>query len=534
MFFFLSIFRSIASFILGLVVFFGLLLFFLVSSVRDNFLSADFYKEQMSDNNVYERFYDEVLLDPEFEDETENLLGDFDVPREDIVTVAREILPPDYLQDQVEGALDGVIDYLNKDSDDPEVFIDLGPPLENVKPALFRYMDKRIDALDEIPVNTFEELQQEVEVLFRTVEEGKIPTAIPSIESPEVLATKYVDQQVAQLEVVTVTSDKEFEAELNDIYKTLSSGQLPTRVPSIESIPVPLRNAAFDAVLAALREDDTVPKESIRGLEEREDEIKDLLAQADVQSALAVASRPLIEPVVDLFIDDAYDRAVEELRKDGSISEEAFDGLKERKDAIKEHLGNGDLKEALKLGGRALATPLIDDAIEDIVEELDDQKCLDIIAEAAEAEEKGQTREEFLDDTDTLRDVIDRGGLGTVGAIVIIVVGSILMAIVQIPRMASGLRWPGMTLFLSGLVFLVIGLVAKSVLPGKFDNLLDRSDTGDIPPTMINIITDVLDSVGQDIAGGFVGPAITVMIIGGVLLAASFIVRQLRIPFLSR
>ena len=534
MFFFLSIFRSIASLILGLVVFFGLLLFFLISSVRDNFLDADFYKENLAENNVYERFYDEVLLDPEFEDETENLLGDFDVSSGDIVRVAKEILPPDYLQDQVEGALDGVIDYLNKDSDDPQVFIDLGPPLENVKPALFRYMDKRIDALDEIPVDTFEELQQEVEVLFRTVEDGKIPTAIPSIENPQVLATRYVDQQVAQLEVVPVATDEEFEAELNDIYKTLSSGQLPTRVPSIESIPVDLRIEAFDAVLAALREDENIPEESIRGLEEREDEIKDLLVEADVQGVLQAATSPLIEPVVDLFIDDAYDRAVEDLRREGSISEEALDGLEERKDAIKEHLGNGDLKEALKLGGRALATPLIDDAIEDIVEELDDQKRLDIIAEAAEAEEEGQTREEFLDDTDTLRDVIDRGGLGVIGAIVIIVVGSILMAMVQIPRLASGLRWPGMTLLLSGLVFLIIGVVAKAQLPGKFDNLLDKSDTGNIPPSLIDISTDVLDSVGQDIAGGFVGPAITVMIIGLVLLVASFFVRQLRIPFFSR
>ena len=193
-------------------------------------------------------------MDPEFEDETENLLGDFDVSREDIATVAREIFPPAYLQGQVETGLDGVIDYLNEDSDDPNLFIDLGPPLDNVKPALFRYIDKRIDDLDETPINTFEELEQEVEALFRTVEDGKIPTSIPSIQNPAALANRYVDAQVLQLEEVPVSTGEEFEAELAEIYTTLSRGELPSRVPSIEFIPVDRRIEAFDTALATLRE----------------------------------------------------------------------------------------------------------------------------------------------------------------------------------------------------------------------------------------------------------------------------------------
>ena len=483
---FLPIVRPIASVILGLVVFFGLLLFFLINSVRDNFLDADFYKENLAKNDVYERFYSEVLLDPEFEDETENLLGDFDVSREDIATVAREILPPAYLQDQVETGLDGVIDYLNEDSDDPNLFIDLGPPLENVKPALFRYIDKRIDALDEIPVDTFEELEQEVEALFRTVEDGKIPTSIPSIQNPEALVSRYIDTQVAQLEAVPVATGEELEAALEEIYKSLSRGQLPSRVPSIESISVDRRNEAFDAALAALREDGTIPEESIQGLEERGDRIKDLLAQADVQTALKAAASPLIEPVTNLFIDDAYDRAVENLRRDGSIPQEALDGLDHRKDAIKEHLGDGDLKEALKLSARGLGEPLIDNAIEDIVEGLDQDKRIDVIAEAAQ--ENCQTREEFLNDLQPTRDAIDRGDMGIVLAIVIVVVGSIFMALVQIPRMASALRSPGLTLFLSGLSFLIIALVAKAQLPGKFDNLLDQSNPAIFRPAWSTLV----------------------------------------------
>ena len=127
---FFLIFRSVASFILGLVIFFGFLGFLLSDSFRGNFLTAQFYTDGLSENNVYERIYDEVLLDSEFEETTSDLLGDIDIPQEDIAGVARDIITPEYLQEQVEASIGNAIDYLNKDSDVPELYIELGPPLE--------------------------------------------------------------------------------------------------------------------------------------------------------------------------------------------------------------------------------------------------------------------------------------------------------------------------------------------------------------------------------------------------------------------
>ena len=65
----ISIFRTVASLILGILVFFGLLSFLLLGSVRDNLLSAEFYTDILSEKNdegmdVYDRIYDDVLLDP--------------------------------------------------------------------------------------------------------------------------------------------------------------------------------------------------------------------------------------------------------------------------------------------------------------------------------------------------------------------------------------------------------------------------------------------------------------------------------------
>ena len=80
----------------------------------------------------------------------------------------------------------GAIDYLNKETDTPELFIELGPPLDNAKPALLGYIDRRIDALEEETVDSIDQLQEELEKLYRTVEKGEIPTSVPRIEDPEI------------------------------------------------------------------------------------------------------------------------------------------------------------------------------------------------------------------------------------------------------------------------------------------------------------------------------------------------------------
>ena len=73
----------------------------------------------------------------------------------------------------------GAIDYLNKETDTPEIFIELASPLDKVKPVLFSYMDKRIDELEDVPITTVEELEIGLENLYRTFGEGEYPPRRP-------------------------------------------------------------------------------------------------------------------------------------------------------------------------------------------------------------------------------------------------------------------------------------------------------------------------------------------------------------------
>ncbi len=635
-----GLFRPLATAVLGIVIFFAFLGFLLANNVRGNFLSTEFYTDNLSENNVYERIYDEVLLDSEFEDTTSDLLGDIDVPTEDIAEVAREIIPPEYLQEQVEAGVAGALDYLNKDTESPQVFIDLGPPLERVKPALFRYIDRRIDALEDVPITTIDELESELEDLFLSLEagtipdrvpsiedpegvveryvkqsiagleevpvnnlddfklelervylslaNGEVPTRVPSIEDPNALVSRQVDQRITELEEIPVSTPEEFKEGLEDVYKQLANGEIPTQIPSIAGIDVSLRDAAFDQVLQAVRNDPNIPRETIDGLEEQEEVIKAQLRLGNTKDALETASRPLTEPAVDKFVDEAYERAIQVLREDQSIPEETFRqlegaeaeikgqlrrgsikgalevaspfltgpvvdqflddaydrayqalkeegiseaalrGLDEQRDAIKGHLGQGDVKEALKLGARGLAGPLIDEALEEITKELDDQQRLDLVAKAAE--QNNQTREKFVDELDVGRNIIKRVGLGSIAAILIMVVCVVMMGMFYIPHVSSSLRWPGLTLLLSGLVVLVLGLVAKSQL---LESPLNRADVSPIPPSLVDIINDVSNSMVADVGSGIVTIAIVVLVIGLVMVVGSFLLRLLRIPFLS-
>ena len=133
--------------ILAVVIIVGFICFVVVSGFRSNFLSADFYTENIAENSVYDRIYDEVLLDPEFERQTDYLVAGVEVPHEDVIEVTRSILPPAYLEAQVENALSSALDYLKRDSEEALVFIELAEPIDKIKPTLLAYIDRRIDEI---------------------------------------------------------------------------------------------------------------------------------------------------------------------------------------------------------------------------------------------------------------------------------------------------------------------------------------------------------------------------------------------------
>ena len=251
--------RIIATLILTFVILVVFLVYLLSSTIFGNLFEARFYTASFSENRIYERFYDEVLLDEEAEEVRADLLGSIEVvSNEDIVRVSREILPPDYLQGQVETSIESLIGYLDGDEDSLELLIDLGPPLERAKPVLLGYIDEQIDQVPEVTVRDLEELEASLELMYGDLSEGRLPSFIPRIDDP------------------------------------------PASV-----------GTSYDLAVRSLEQQGGLSQESLDNLDAQEGEIKALLAVGDVKGSLKLASRSIAGPFIDESTEDIRSRLLD-------------------------------------------------------------------------------------------------------------------------------------------------------------------------------------------------------------------------------
>lgn len=416
-----DILRSVLALVLGVVVFFGFLFLLFFSNFSDKLLNSEFYTDTISGEDTYNRVYHEVLMDPELLGTTQDLLGDIQViNQEEIVGLLRQIVPPAYLQTQVEGSIQRTVDYFNEDRDTLELYMEFGPPLDSIKPVSFQYIDWRIDGL-----------------------------VLQDLGNPEC-----TPDQVNQLADGYASR-----------WSDLADGKVPQTIPSLESLNTACRGLIFDVAFAAV----------VSG---------------------------------------------------GSLNDDAKAGLRAIEDDIRrEFVVEGDTHGVLKLAARPLATPLMDDAIDRIKLELDGQERLDLIHRLAQWNDDF-TEAELRDDIETSREWLNRGrtDLGKPAAWAMLIVGSIVMGLIYYPSLKNALRWPGVTLFLTGLVFFIAGKVAESRVPDALQDLVERSsnEISGVPNSVTDLGGDLLVSFGKQLTSGIDGPALTLLIIGALLVGASF------------
>ncbi len=256
--------RVVATLVLTFVILVVFLGYLLSNTIFGNVFDAGFYTESFSENRIYERFYDEVLLEEEFEDVRNDLLGSIEVvSHEDIVRLTRQIIPPDYVQEQVEASIESLLGYLDGDEESLELLIDLGPPLERARPILLDYIDARIDEVPDAPVSTLDELQANLELFYGDLSEGRMPSSIPRIDDP------------------------------------------PASV-----------GTAYDEAVRSLEEQGTLSQESLDSLDHQEAEIKALLGGGDVKGSLKLGSRSIAGSLIDESTEEIRSRLVDP--EDGS------------------------------------------------------------------------------------------------------------------------------------------------------------------------------------------------------------------------
>ena len=236
------------------------------------------------------------------------------------------------------------------------------------------------------------------------------------------------------------------------------------------------------------------------------------------------SSTPSLEVLTGECRRREFDRWFDLLLDDPAMNSQASLLLDASRQEIRSPFVSGDTREFLKAVSLPLLTSSIEDSVADIRRELQRNDRFDVLGWLA-GESEDLTRDDIEEQAEALRDVVSAAnGTARIISLVMIIVGSLLMAAVHYPKPAEILRWPGLSLLLGGGVCLAVGSVVNSAVPGQIGEAIAdvSSYSHDVPVSAIRLAGDLAESFAQQATAGFIPSAVTVMVIGGVLLAASF------------
>ena len=188
--------------------------------------------------------------------------------------------------------------------------------------------------------------------------------------------------------------------------------------------------------------------------------------------------------------------------------------------AIEEALKDGDTKTVLKLAARAIADPVIDDSIDNLREDIDDRgrySAVDKIAQSVGS--RHETLERFRFARTILRLLV---GAVAIAALIVFVAAVAGIAGVFYPYPKHMARWPGVTLVVCGVMFIVIGLSVSSFV-GVWESLW--CPFVEVPSC--NLAIDVASELLSDAATGMTLWSIAVTAVGILaIVAARFLPAQ--------
>ena len=130
--------RRIAAVILGIILIFVTWFSLISLRVNDTVLSSGFYVSQLRDADAFNFFYDDLLpllIDEASEEETLDRDIDLREVKPQIIQALRETLPPDWLQEQAEAAIEAFFPYLVGKTDEFVIEVPIADRIRGAGPA---------------------------------------------------------------------------------------------------------------------------------------------------------------------------------------------------------------------------------------------------------------------------------------------------------------------------------------------------------------------------------------------------------------
>ena len=292
----------------------------------------------------------------------------------------------------------------------------------------------------------------------------------PPLGNMEDVLLDYVDQRIAAVPVLAVPGDlcssdgaSQAEERFLAVVQVISLGNLPESLPSWESAGPNCRELLFDRSI--------------------DPALRSLTLAAETRSALAANRREMKEEFLD-----------------------------------------GNIHGFFSLGARAATGPLLDAANREIMARLDSEKRVDLVALIAESDPE-RTEAELRTELGEVREIISWwDSLGRVVALVMIVGGSVGMALVYAFNPKGMMRWPGLSLLLGGAATFALGKLLQSGVLNRLDDASAAwaAQTPDFPQSVVDLSADLAVIYGQSLLSGVTGFSLIVLLVGAVLFVASF------------
>ena len=256
----LTLLRALAGLVLGLAVFAGLLYLLVLVNFSQRLVESEVYDIAISDTDAYNRIYDEVLVDEALKDTKGKLLGYVNFPTsDDAAEVLREIMPPDYLQEETEGNIDRFTSFLRYEENDLAISISMKEPLNREESAVLGKVHEVIDRLDIVE---------------------PVPTGCSA----------------AELERLATT--------LAASFSQLSDGEIPESIHSLKTLTAVCREQEFDRWFDLVLDDPAINSQAALILESEKANLRGHFVEGDTRKFLKAAADPLVKPLIEDAISD--------------------------------------------------------------------------------------------------------------------------------------------------------------------------------------------------------------------------------------
>ena len=251
----LTLFRTFAGLVLGLVIFAALLYLLVVVNFSRNLVKSEVYYLAISDTDAYNRLYEEVLPDEELRDTTEKLQGYVSFPQaDDSVQVLRGILPPDYLREQTEQNIDHFTAFLRYEVNDLQLSVSMKEPLDREESVVLDKVHQIVDGL-------------------------------------QIADTGSAGCSEAELKLLAST--------LVSSLARMSDGEIPVSAPSLKVLTATCREREFDRWFDLALDEPGMNSQAARILEGERDNLRRHFVEGDTRAFLKAVADPLLKPLIE-------------------------------------------------------------------------------------------------------------------------------------------------------------------------------------------------------------------------------------------